>query len=97
MGFFLNKQIALDVLHTTSTDMDEFCYDYAVIEKYYEGLLGVSTERQFFKYDKEKGGFCGSLFQSVSGIVRLVGLQIFFEKYRFVHTKNINLWYILYG
>lgn len=58
MGFFPDKRSAVEALHTNSTDMnDDSLYDYDVMEKYYEGLLGVSTERQFFKYDKEKGGF----------------------------------------
>ena len=54
MGFFLNKQIALDVLHTNSTDMHEFCYDYAVLEKYYDGLLEYGAERQFLGMTKKK-------------------------------------------
>ena len=56
-GFFRDRQVAVDALHTNATDMYEFCYDYAVLEKYYEGLLGYGHERQFFRYEREKDGY----------------------------------------
>ena len=57
LGFFKDRQSAVDALHKNSTDMYEFCYDYAVLEKYYEGLSGYGRESQFFKFDQEKGGY----------------------------------------
>lgn len=58
-GFYSNKQDALNALHGNYTDMWEYCYDYAILEAYYEGIGGYSfnEERQFFKYDKEQDGY----------------------------------------
>ena len=52
-GFFPNKEDALDALTNNRTDLWEHCYDYAVLEPYYEGISGYvfEEERTFFKYD----------------------------------------------
>lgn len=58
-GFFTDKEKALAALHTNSTDMYETIYPYAVLEPYYEGLVGYCFDepRQFFKYDKKEDGY----------------------------------------
>lgn len=57
-GFYSNKDWAIEALHTNATDMWETCYNYAVLEKYYEGISNEDhTCRQFFKYDKERNGY----------------------------------------
>lgn len=50
---------ALDTLHNNITDLWEYCYDYAVLEPYYEGICGYGSmeERQFFKFDRERDGY----------------------------------------
>ena len=54
-GFYSNKEDAFNVLKYNTTDLWEYCYDYAVIEAYHEGISGYDFEegRQFFKYDQE--------------------------------------------
>lgn len=58
-GFFCNKQDALDTLHNNITDLWEYCYNYAILEPYYEGICGYGfgEERQFFKFDRERNGY----------------------------------------
>ena len=58
-GFYTNKEYAIRALHCNYTDMQETCYNYAVLEPYYEGISGevFDEPRQFFKYDKEKNGY----------------------------------------
>ena len=56
-GFFDNLEEALSTVHHNITDLWETCYDYAVIENYYQGICNFGEYRQFFKYDKEKDGY----------------------------------------
>ena len=58
-GFYTNKEDALNTLHENRTDLWETCYDYAILEPYYEGISEYCFEedRQFFKYDAEKDGY----------------------------------------
>lgn len=58
-GFYKNKEDALDILHNNITDLWETCYDYAVLEPYYEGISGYNFDEphQYFKYDKERNGY----------------------------------------
>jgi len=56
-GFFNNKGKAFDSLHHNSCDMCEHLYEYAVVEAMEEGIHPVVVDRQFFKYDQERGGF----------------------------------------
>ena len=53
-GFYSNKDDALKALKENYTDLWEYCYDYAVLEAYHEGISGYDFEegRQFFKYDQ---------------------------------------------
>ena len=59
LGFFCNKEDALGILHNNITNLWECCYDYAVLEPYYEGICvyGSMEERQFFKFDRERNGY----------------------------------------
>lgn len=58
-GFYSNKEDALNTLHENRTDLWETCYDFAVLEPYYEGISGYcfKESRQFFEYDIEKNGY----------------------------------------
>lgn len=58
-GFYSNKQDALNTLHENRTDLWETCYDYAVLEPYYEGIsaMGFKEDRQFFKYSIARDGY----------------------------------------
>ena len=58
-GFYSNKEDAINVLEHNTTDLWEYCYDYAVLEAYQEGISGYDFEegRQFFKYDQFKKGY----------------------------------------
>ena len=57
-GFYANKQDALNTLHENRTDLWETIYNYAVLEKYYEGISNEEIgSRQFFKYDIERNGY----------------------------------------
>lgn len=53
-GFYSNKEDALKALKENHTDLWEYCYDYAIIEAYHEGISGYDFEegRQFFRYDQ---------------------------------------------
>ena len=58
-GFYTDKKVALKALHENWTDMWETCYNYAILEPYYEGISGYvfNEDRQFFKYNREKDGY----------------------------------------
>ena len=58
-GFYSNKEDALKVLEENRTDIWEYCYDYAVLEAYHEGIFGYDFEegRQFFKYNQELNSY----------------------------------------
>ena len=57
-GFFAERETAVQALHENWTDMWECCYDYAVIEKFDEGISHyVPDSSQWFKFDRERGGY----------------------------------------
>ena len=56
-GYYLNKEMAIEALHTNHTDLHECLYNYAVIEKIPMGLYPVAKETIYFKWDEEKQGF----------------------------------------
>lgn len=56
-GFYSEKNDAVQSLHENRTDMREYCYDYAVIEEYEEGISNDTGERQWFKWDEERQGY----------------------------------------
>ena len=56
-GYFKDHDTAVQALHENWTDMWEFCYDYAVLEKADEGICPNCGERQWFKFDREHNGY----------------------------------------
>lgn len=57
-GFYSERERAVQALHENWTDMWETCYDYAVIEKYDEGISHYNFKsRQWFKFDEEHKGY----------------------------------------
>lgn len=57
-GFYSERETAVQALHENWTDMWEYCYDYAVIEKFDEGISHyVFDNRQWFKFDGEREGY----------------------------------------
>ena len=56
-GFYIDKDTAYKALHENWSDMEETCYEYAVVEEYHEGISGYTGFRQFFKFDLTKLGY----------------------------------------
>ena len=57
-GFYSECETAAQALRENRTDMWETCYDYAVIEKYDEGISGYEFgSRLWFKFDEERKGY----------------------------------------
>ena len=56
-GYYHNKNDCIKVLHDNITDIHEYYYNYAVIEKINEGLYSLPIEREFFEYKKNLSGF----------------------------------------
>lgn len=57
-GYYAERNTAVQALHENWTDMWEYCYNYAVIEQYEEGISGyVIGSRQWFKWDDERAGY----------------------------------------
>ena len=75
-GFYTDKEDALNILHSNITDLWESCYNYAVLEPYYEGICGIGPkrDRQFFKYNKEENGYVE--IDEPDGFNHVIGLGI---------------------
>lgn len=56
-GYYKDRDEAVLALHENRTDMWEYLYDYALIEKIEEGICSYASSRQWFKYDLEQGGY----------------------------------------
>ncbi len=56
-GYYKDYNMALRVLHGNRTDIWETCYDYAVLEKFGEGISPYCEERHWFKYNRERDGY----------------------------------------
>lgn len=57
-GFYSDRETAVKALHENWTDMYEYCYNYAVLEKFEEGISHyVFDSRQWFKFDHEREGY----------------------------------------
>ena len=56
--------------------MWETCYNYAILEPYYEGISGYvfNEDRQFFKYNREKDGYFE--IDEPEGFGHMVGFSI---------------------
>ena len=53
-GFYTEFKDALMTVRNNVTDLWETCYNYAVIEEYYEGIGWYTGHRWFFKYNRQK-------------------------------------------
>lgn len=53
VGFYTKEEDALNAVKNNACDINERCYDYALVEKYNEGLYNVDYHynRKLFKYD----------------------------------------------
>lgn len=56
-GYYPEYEWAATALHENRTDMFEYCYEYAVIEKIDYGICALAEERQWFKWNEEKRGY----------------------------------------
>lgn len=56
-GYYKEKDNAIVALNHNWTDIWEYCYDFAVLEKMDEGVPAYCEERYWFKYDKERNGY----------------------------------------
>lgn len=54
VGYYFDKDNAFDAVKNNCLDINESCYDYALIEKVEEGLYrpAIKHERWLFKYDR---------------------------------------------
>lgn len=54
VGYYTNKDIAFNAVINNSCDINETCYDYALIEEVEEGLYNAAMNRWLFKYNRDK-------------------------------------------
>lgn len=56
VGYYFDKDKAFDAVKENACDINETCYDYALIEEIKEGLYqpAFSDCRWLFKYDKDR-------------------------------------------
>ena len=59
MGFYYNKQDAIDAMHENACDIRECVYDYGYVIEQHEGLYDCPgcESRIYFKWNEEKHGF----------------------------------------
>ena len=56
-GYYPDKETAVQALHENWTDMREYTYDIALLEKFGPGVCPYCEERQWFKFDRERNGY----------------------------------------
>lgn len=56
-GYYMDKDMAVLALHENWTDMWEYSYDVALLEKFGPGICPECQERQWFRFDRERGGY----------------------------------------
>lgn len=54
MGYYTDKDTAINAVKENRCDIAERCYNYAVVEEISEGLYAYPRPRWFFKYDADK-------------------------------------------
>ncbi len=71
VGWYLDFEDAYSVVSSNGCDINETCYQYALIEECQEGLYNPAIDRWWFEYNREKDqyiqidepdfirGFCG--------------------------------------
>ena len=57
VGFATELIFAETYLHNNYMDIRESIYDYAVIERMYEGLYPFTDFRKFYKWNEDEGGY----------------------------------------
>jgi len=57
VGFYHEKDNAIDTVKQNGGDIYETCYDYAIVEKVEPGLYSCATERWVFKHNRETDGY----------------------------------------
>lgn len=59
IGFYHEKEVAVEDLNNNNLNIREFTYDYAILLKRSPGLYNVTLEEDIllFKWNKEKQGF----------------------------------------
>lgn len=59
MGFYYDKQDAIDAMHENACDIRECLFDYGYVIEQHEGLYDCpgSEQRIYFKWDKDRKGF----------------------------------------
>ena len=53
VGYYTDKEIAFDAVKCNACDINETCYDYALIEGVEEGLYNPAFNRWLFKYNRD--------------------------------------------
>ncbi len=56
-GFYTDKNTAYKAVTENWCDIQERCYDYALIEEVQEGLYGTTNNRQFFEWNEDTKEF----------------------------------------
>jgi hypothetical protein len=53
IGFYIDKDLAIKAVEENWANMNEFCFNYAIIEEVQEGLFqpSISENRMIFKFD----------------------------------------------
>ena len=59
MGFYYDKDLAIEAMHRNGCDIRECCYNYGYVIMQLPGLYqsAGSDERQYFKWDEDRQGF----------------------------------------
>ena len=57
VGYYTDRKIAFDAVKCNACDINETCYDYALIEEVEEGLYNAATHRYLFKYNYDKNKY----------------------------------------
>lgn len=57
IGYFKTYEEAVEILHSNYCNINETCYNYAVVEQIHPGLYPSPEKTIFFKYDPEKNGY----------------------------------------
>lgn len=53
VGYYTDKDKAFNAVIGNACDINETCYDYALIEEVEEGLYNAAFNRWIFKYNKD--------------------------------------------
>ncbi len=54
VGFFHEKENAFDAVKGNACDINETCYEYAIVEEVKPGIYSSTHNRWFFKYNRDR-------------------------------------------